>query len=144
MPPGLPEWKVMPLCLIESCQFYFINLSHLFWIQINFRHSHCLVAATHMRKYFYGLLLNCYLLVLFDGINIVEFLFISPTLCYCFFIDICHILSSVTSPRWGVLLCLAFHYHWSSLLSVSVSFPVLLYSFGDKGTLNCIKDTWGI
>lgn len=96
-----------------------------------------------MTKYLYGLLLFCNLLILFDGLStdkIVSthsihsvFLVVYRDMSYPFLSDFSKIK----------VLCLDFHYYWLSLLSISVSFQVLLYSFGDKGTTNFIKDTEG-
>lgn len=134
----------MLLYLIESCHLYAINVSHLFLIQKSFRHPQCLVAATHWMKYLYVLFLICYLLILFDGLSIDETfpIHLIHSVLLVFYRDMPYpFLSDLLKIK--VFLCLDFHYYWSSLLSLSVSFPVLLYSFGHKGTTNYIKDTLG-
>lgn len=80
---GLLQWKMMPLCLIEACQFYFISLSYCFRNQLSFRHLQYLVAATRMRKYLSDFLLISYLKVLCYGIcvdKIVSIQFTHPIL----------------------------------------------------------------
>lgn len=74
---------MMPLCLIESCQFYFISLSYCFRNQLSFRHWQYLVSATRMRKYLSSVLLISYLKVLCYGLHvdwIFSIQFTHPTL----------------------------------------------------------------
>lgn len=97
-----------------------------------------------MTKYLYSLLLICYLLILFDGLSIDKI--VSAHLTHSVFLVVYRDMSYPFHSDFSkikLLSCLDFHYHWSSFLSLSASFPkeILLYSFGDKGITNYIKDT---
>lgn len=92
-----------------------------------------------MTKDLYGLLLICCLLILFEGLSTDEI--VSTHFIHSVFLVVYRDMSYVSPSDFSKikLLCSDFHYYWSSLLSLSVSFPVCCTLLETREQLTILK-----